>query len=226
MPDAMIDAERRLRAARPWRADVDANAAERPEALAILAAARTRVPTSASAHLVRSPRRRPVRLLVRAGAVTAAAIVAGAVAGWPGSDGGPQDAVARPVALAMQWFDPAPGTILHARSTTESRGPNGERRQLIREFWQSVDQPGRVRTVIAEDGLRAESGADGLYDPRTDTVYLGTEGTPRALREALKRKVVTDKARAAGEETMREDATAPNGQKVAAPPETRPRAIR
>jgi hypothetical protein len=220
MSDVMTDAERRLQAARPVAADVPADAPDSAEGLAVLAAARTRIPTAASGGGARSPRRAR-RVVARATVLGAAATMAGVIVGWPASDTGPRDAMARPVALAIRWFDPAPGTILHVRSTIESRAPDGGTSRLVQELWQSVDHPERVRTVSIQDGIRAEFGWDGLYDHRTDTVYVAPTG--RAPGKALNRKLPARKER--GDDKLarkRDDAQQAPTEKVLPPAQTPP----
>lgn len=146
--------ERRLRAARPAAADVPADAADRPEARALLEAARTRP--------VPAPRRgrRVAGGLVLAGGAAAVALAIG----LPGSK---PEARANPLALAIHWFAPAPGTVLHVRSTLASG-----RDTMGQEYWQSVDHPEQQRTIGAQDGIVGEAASDGIYDAARDTVYV------------------------------------------------------
>jgi hypothetical protein len=157
--------DRRLRAARPEAAEVAADVAERPEAQALMACVRSE-PVE--------PRRRHGRPLPRRAAAALALAAAGVVAltGLPGSDTGPQPALAGPISMAVRWFDPAPGTVLHYRNTLTSSTPNGWTGTLRQEGWQSVEHPDQSRLMSVHDGIPAESARDGIYDPATDTVYL------------------------------------------------------
>ncbi len=189
MPSVMTDpAERRLRAARPPAAEVPADAAESVEAQALLARVRTSAPA-------RKWRR---RLALRVGAAVALAVAAFAVvAGLPGSGRGPQQALARPLELAVRWFDPTPGTVLHYRSTLTDNAPNAPASTLEQEVWVSADHPERARTVSIQDAIRAESGPDGVYDAARDTVYLFVPPGPRqlaAIRRSIEAKISAARA--------------------------------
>ena len=157
--------ERRLRAARPEAADVAADAADRPEAAAIRAAARTRQPSALSVGAVAT--RRPARrLMLRTGAVAALVALLVIVLGSPGSGSGPEEAVARPIALAINWFDPPAGTILHVRRTrtgdasgyTRTERPaTGGTSTTRQEYWQSVDDPEKSRRSASSTASRRRS---------------------------------------------------------------------
>jgi hypothetical protein len=155
-------AERRLRAARPPAADVADDAATHAEALELLARVRIHeLPIS-------SPRSVPRR--GRVAVAVALAILLVVVLGVPGSGDGPQNASARPIVLALRWFAPAPGTVLHIRSTLVTHANSGPS-STTEETWQSVDHPDRRRISLDQNGIRVESGPDGLYDPARNTIY-------------------------------------------------------
>jgi hypothetical protein len=191
MPPVMTDpVDRRLRRARPESADVPLDAAETPGARELLSRVRAAQPAPAR-H-----RRMALPSAAAAVAVTAAIV---AVTGIPGSSGSRQDALARPLALAVHWFDPSAGTVLHARSTLTSRTPDAKAAALTQEIWQSVDDPALARIASVQEGVRAESAQDGIYDPATDTVYEAVPPGPRqiaAIKRSIERKI--DAARAAG----------------------------
>jgi hypothetical protein len=227
--------ERRLRAGRPDAADVPADAADGPEAAAIRAAARTRPPSALSAGAAPSPRRGR-RLVLRTSAVVAVVTALAVVLGWPGSQSGPQEAVARPIALAIHWFDPQPGTILHVRSTHTGDAAGFERTGVAaggpdetthQEHWQSVDHPSKARTISELDGRRAEVGSDGIYDPGTDTVYLNvppSEDKPTKMKDvAPARKRFEAPAEGTDKPGARKSsADKPGADKPAAANETQP----
>lgn len=198
--------ERRLRAARPASAEVPADAADGPEAQAVLERARTAAPT----------RRRP-RALRTGIAVALAALAVVVVAALPGADTGPDAALARPIKLAFRWFDPTPGTVLHYRNTLVSTGPGGERTVLHQEGWQLVDHPDETRTVSTQDGHRSEAARDGLYDPATKTVYLFVPPSPGDLKRMIERKIAAARAGGASDEQIEEMRRA--AEKPAGPPE-------
>jgi hypothetical protein len=180
MEPVMTDLEERLRAARPDAADVSPDDAAGPQARAIL---RRVLAAQPPAHRPAAAGwRRPPRLL-RAG-VAAAVLAALAVAiGLPGREAGPQDASARPIALALHWFVPQPGTVLHIRSTLTSRDRTAPSAGLTQEIWQSVDNPDSQRLLTEQDGVSAESGPDGVYDPAQNTIYLNVPPGPRQREE-------------------------------------------
>lgn len=188
MTPTMTDpTERRLRAARPHDADVPVDAALSPDAVALLREARSR---AASRPAVRpAARRRGLRFLApRLGAAAVLAAAAAAVIGWPASHTGPEKALARPLELAVRWFAPAPGTVVHMRSTLASRASDGSVSEIRMETWQAADDPKQSRSVSDQDGARGEGAADGLYDAANDTVYLDVPPGPRQ-RERLRRNL-------------------------------------
>jgi hypothetical protein len=185
MEPVMTDPDERLRAARPEAADVSPDAAARPEARALLERIRSEQP-SGSRPRVGGWRRAPK--LLRAG-VAAALLAALAVAiGVPGREGAPQEASARPIALALHWFVPEPGTVLHMRSALTAGDPNVPSGSVGQEVWQSVENPGSQRIVSNQDGVVAESGPEGVYDPARNTIYLNVPPGPHQ-RQAIERSI-------------------------------------
>ena len=169
--------ERRLRAARPPRADPDLD-------LELL----RRVMAQPGAPVAR---RRPRMALPAAVVAVAAAAVVFAAAGLPGV-GGPSGARAA-MARSLHWFDPPAGTVLHVRSEMTSRAPGGATSTLIQESWQSVDHPVQARR--AEPGV--ESDATGaLYDVATDTIYAYVPPSGAVIRQRI-RAAIAAKIRAA-----------------------------
>jgi hypothetical protein len=105
---------------------------------------------------------RAVAVPIAAGAtLTAAAVLM--LGGGPGDVGGPSSAAA--ITQALHWLNPAPGTVLHTRSTETQGG-----RTTTREYWQSADHPADARLLV-EGGQRYETEGDALYDPATNTIY-------------------------------------------------------
>ena len=202
MAPVMSDlAERRLRAARPTAADVPDDAAERAAGIAVRDAARAAVVGPA-----RVAPRRGARWAVRALALGAAAAAVAVAIGLPGSKSGPQNAAASPLALAVHWFAPAPGTVLHVRSTLASRAPDGHVDALRQEYWQSSDHPDAIRTIGLQDGVRGKQTSDGLYDAAADTIYVNVppSADERAarLKESIDKKIAAAKASGAGAEVI------------------------
>ena len=111
--------------------------------------------------------------------MTLAAAAAVMFAGGPGDVGGPSSAAA--IEQALHWLNPPAGTVLHVRSVETQGG-----RTTTREFWQSADDPTAERELL--DGRsRYETAGDGLYDPTTNTIYVGgatRQGAGRAGADA------------------------------------------
>jgi hypothetical protein len=151
------DLDRRLRAARPAAAIVDEHAHDP----ALLADVRRR-PVAARRTVPRA-----VAIPVAAGAAfTAAAVVM--LGSGPGGTGGPSSSAAA-IAQTLRWLTPPPGTILHVRSVETQGGHT-----TTRELWESADDPAAERQRVEGDTTYELSG-DGLYDPGSDTIYVGAE---------------------------------------------------
>jgi hypothetical protein len=214
MPPVMTDpVERRLRRARPDAADVPPDAAEMPQARELLLRVRASQPAPAR------QRRIGLRTAAVAVAVTAAIVF---VTGVPGSHSTRQDALARPLALAVRWFDSSPGTVLHARSTLTSHTPDAGASVLVQETWQSVDDPASARIASVQDGVRAESAHDGIYDAATNTVYEAVPPGPRqiaAVKHSIELKIAAARAAGASDEQIAEIRKA--GREAIHPPKGR-----
>jgi hypothetical protein len=150
--DVNDELARRLRAARPPQAHVDAGAFDAE----LLGRVRTQ-PIAARRTVPRA-----VALPVAAGVtLTATAVVL--LGGGPGDVGGPSSAAA--ITQTLRWLNPPSGTILHARSVETMGG-----RTTTHEVWQSADRPASQREAV--DGARRfETAGSAFYDPATDTIY-------------------------------------------------------
>jgi hypothetical protein len=147
-----VNIDQRLRAARPRAASTDAGAFDAD------LLARVRAQPIAARRGVR----RAVALPVAAGATLAVAAVV-MLAGGPGEVGGPSSASA--ISQALRWFDPPPGTVLHARSVETQGG-----RTRTHEVWQSAGDP-TVERRLGDTDHGLETSGDAFYDPATNTIY-------------------------------------------------------
>jgi hypothetical protein len=147
-----VDIDHRLRAARPRAASPDAGAFDGD------LLARVRAQPIAPRRGVR----RAVALPVAAGATLAVTAVV-MLAGGPGEVGGPSSASA--ISQALRWFDPPPGTILHARGVETQGG-----RTTTHETWQSAGDP-TVERRLGDTDHGLETSGDAFYDPATNTIY-------------------------------------------------------
>jgi hypothetical protein len=152
--DMTLDLDRRLRAARPAAARIDADAFDGD----LL----TRLRDQPIARRSSGPRAVAVPVAVGVTLTATALVMFG---GGPGDVGGPSSAAA--ITQALHWLSPPAGTILHARSV-ESQGG----RTTTREFWQSADDPASARLRVG--GFESyETAGDSRYDPATDTIHVG-----------------------------------------------------
>jgi hypothetical protein len=179
------DLDRRLREARPPATEADPSAHD----------------ADLLARLTRAPDRRR-RLALPVAAVAAAGLAVAVV--LAGTHVSATDDAEAAIARAQHWFAPAPGTILHTRSTLTDRGTS-----LVQESWQSVDAPARQRLLQEQDGRRVETTADAIYDPASDTVYenapadaSGLAAERRRIREAIGRKIAGARAAGAGPDVI------------------------
>jgi hypothetical protein len=188
--DLIDDLDRRLRAARPAGADVEADAFD-----ADLLARVRRGPVAG-----RSAARRRVALPAAAG-VAVAATAAVMFIGGPGDVGGPSSADA--ITQTMHWLDPPAGTVLHTKSVETSAGQT-----VTREFWQSVDDPEQQRAV-SRGAESLETAGDAFYDPATNTIYDPTGPATDA-------KAASAAGAAKGSDSGAADAEAADAKKAAA----------
>ncbi|MDX6620803.1 MAG: hypothetical protein QOK36_3189, partial [Gaiellales bacterium] len=150
--DLSDDLDRRLRAARPASARVDAHAFDD----ALLARVR-REPIAARRTVPRT-----IAVPIAASVIVVA--TAAVMLGGPGDVGGPSPAAAI-TQQTLRWLDPPSGTILHVRSV-ETTGAQ----TTTREYWQSAAAPTSERELI-QGATTFESSGDAVYDPATDTIY-------------------------------------------------------
>jgi hypothetical protein len=133
----------------------------------------------------RSPRR-IAGICVSTGALAAVVVAVG----LPGRHAGPQDASADPVALAFHWFAGPPGALLHVRSLlTEG---TGSAPASVQETWQVIGDGDHWRVASTQDGVKAEAGPDGIFDPARNTIYLNVAPGARqraGARLAMARKI-------------------------------------
>jgi hypothetical protein len=141
--------ERRLRAARPLSARVDQAAFDQD----LLDRVRN-LPID---------RRRAVPRAVAVPVAAGATVSVAAVLMLGNGPAGPSSAEA--ITQALHWLTPAPGTVLHTRSTETQGG-----RTTTREYWQSADRPADARMLV-EGARRYELQGPAVYDPATNTIY-------------------------------------------------------
>ena len=146
----------RLRAARPAAATIDPDAFD----AALLERLRQQPAPPRGA-------RRPRRALTAAGGVVAIATV---IAVFGGSPSGPTPAAA--VTQALHWLNPPAGTILHTLSISTQGGHT-----TTLEMWQAANDPTTERLRYGGDPTYETAGA-AVYDPSTNTIYLGTADAP------------------------------------------------
>jgi hypothetical protein len=128
-----------------------------------------------------APRRyraRSTRIAVGVAAVTAAAaaIAAVAIVGTSGS-GGPANADAAVIHLALSAVTPPANAILHEKVVGVQNGVRVEA-----ESWQETSWPYASRGIKGPVGRQGESGDDGKtsfdYDPRTNTISERPDSSP------------------------------------------------
>jgi hypothetical protein len=141
--------ERRLRAARPLSARVDQSAFDQD----LLDRVRD-LPID---------RRRAVPRAVAIPVAAGATLTVAAVLMLSNGPAGPSSAEA--ITQALHWLTPAPGTVLHTRSTETQGGHT-----TTMEYWQSADRTADARLLV-DGAQRYELQGPAVYDPATNTIY-------------------------------------------------------
>jgi hypothetical protein len=140
-------------------------------------------------------RRRP-RLVLGSAAVTAAALVAAAVALIGTGGSGPSSANAAILAHVVRAISPPANVIVHVKEA----GMQQDGTQVAAEWWQETNPPYAIRLIKGSagqqvdskgntGGQQVESAADGTtisqYDPGTNTIYQRPDSTSPTLIDPI-----------------------------------------